>query len=167
MFHFRGISFSKRLHNKCDKWGIPYKNHYNYNLCNQCISPFKLWVRITLMVYSIQHNVIKLLVTCHWSVVCFWYSVSSTNKTGRHDITEILLILLRVVLNTTAPIHIELLDVKLKYRLLRAKIDQTIETCWNELHWLSSQTTVKRWESFSISYRVQSCCSYNKQIYQK
>ena len=57
LFHFRGISFSKRLHNKCDKWGIPYKDYYNYNLCNQCISPFKLWVRITLMARYTRYNI--------------------------------------------------------------------------------------------------------------
>ena len=30
----------------------------NY-LCNQCLSPLSVWVRISLMVYSIQHYVIK------------------------------------------------------------------------------------------------------------
>jgi hypothetical protein len=42
-------------------------------------------------VYSIQYYVISLSVTCDRSVV------SSTNKTDRHDITEILL---KVALNT-------------------------------------------------------------------
>ena len=36
---------------------------YNY-LCNQCLSPLKLWVRIPL-VYSIQHYVISVSVTCN------------------------------------------------------------------------------------------------------
>ena len=45
-------------------------------------------------VYSIQHYVI----VCQWLVTRWWFSpVSSTNKTDRHDITEILL---KVVLNT-------------------------------------------------------------------
>ena len=42
-----------------------------------------------------QHYVLKF----GRSVVFSWYSVSSTNKTDRHDITEIL-VLLKVVLNT-------------------------------------------------------------------
>jgi hypothetical protein len=49
-------------------------------------------------VYSIQHYVIKFL---HWLATGQWFSpgttVSSTNKTERHDITEILL---KVTLNT-------------------------------------------------------------------
>jgi hypothetical protein len=45
---------------------------YNY-ICNQCLSPLTLWVRI------------------------LGITVSSTNKTDRHDITEILL---KVALNT-------------------------------------------------------------------
>ena len=45
-------------------------------------------------VCSIQHYVIKLSVTCDGSVV---FSGHSPNKTGRHDITEIML---KVVLNT-------------------------------------------------------------------
>jgi len=40
----------------------------------------------------------KKSLTCNWSVVVFGYSVSSTSKTDRHDITEILL---KVTLNTT------------------------------------------------------------------
>ena len=52
---------------------------YNY-LCNQCLSPLKLCVRNTFMAR------------------CTWFSpVSSTNKTGHYDITEILL---KVALNT-------------------------------------------------------------------
>ena len=43
-------------------------------------------------VYLIQHYVIKV---CLWLATGLWFSpgtpVSSTNKTGRHDITEILL----------------------------------------------------------------------------
>ena len=59
---------------------------YNY-LCNQCLSPLKLWV------WSLCN------IVCQW--FCWWFSsgplVSSTNKTDRHDIAEILL---KVALNT-------------------------------------------------------------------
>ena len=66
---------------------------YNY-LCDQCLSPTKLWVLAYVGVYSIQHYVIK-FVTDLWQVSCF--HVFSTNKTDHHDITEISL---KVVLNT-------------------------------------------------------------------
>ena len=52
----------------------------------------------TVVVYSIQHYVIKLPVTCSRLVVLSpGPPVSSTNKTNHHDITEILL---KVALNT-------------------------------------------------------------------
>ena len=57
---------------------------YNY-LCNQCISPLMLWVRISTRARCtvLCDNV------CQWLVTVRWFS--STNKTDRHDITEILL----------------------------------------------------------------------------
>jgi len=84
-------------------------------LCNQCLSPLKLWVRIPLIercihcinnwsyliigCYSIQHYVI----VCQWHATGCWFSqdtpVSSTNKTDPHDIAEILL---KMALNTIA-----------------------------------------------------------------
>ena len=69
---------------------------YNY-LCNQCLSPLMLWVRISIRVRctTLCDKV------CQWLVTVWWFSpgtpVSSTNKTDCHDITEILL---KVVLNT-------------------------------------------------------------------
>ena len=70
---------------------------YNY-LCNQCLSPLKLWVRtlfIARCTRSICDNV------CQWLVAGWWFSlgnpVSYTNKTDHYDITEILL---KVVINT-------------------------------------------------------------------
>ena len=65
-------------------------------LCNQCLSPPKLWVRIQL-----RRGVLD---TTLCDKVCQWFSpdtlVSSTNNTDCHDITEILL---KVVLNTITP----------------------------------------------------------------
>jgi len=69
---------------------------YNY-LCNRCLSPLKLWVRI-----SIRERCTTLCdEVCHWLATGRWFSpgtpVSSTNKTDGHDITKILL---KVALNT-------------------------------------------------------------------
>ena len=68
---------------------------YNY-VCNQCMSSLKLWVRIQRMTRCDRYNIM-------WSSLSVgrWFSpgtlVSFTNKTDRHDITEILL---KVALNT-------------------------------------------------------------------
>jgi hypothetical protein len=74
---------------------------YNY-LCNPCLSPLMLWVRI-----SIRARCTTLCdKVCQWLVTGRWFSpgppVSSTNKTDRHDITEILL---KVTLNTIKQKH--------------------------------------------------------------
>ena len=68
---------------------------YNY-LCNQCLSPLKLWVWIQfmpIMARCIRFNIMwsSLSVTCYRSLVF------STNKTDRHNITETFL---KVALNT-------------------------------------------------------------------
>jgi len=56
----------------------------------------------------------KVCLTCDRSVVFSGYSISSTNKTDRHDITEILL---KVVLNTinhqTNPLYFLSFDLQL------------------------------------------------------
>jgi len=81
---------------------------YNY-LCNQCLSPLTLWVRIPsrrrVLVATLCDKV------CQWVATCRWLSpgspVSSTNKTDRQDITEILL---KVALNTitlTSPLTVK------------------------------------------------------------
>jgi len=63
---------------------------YNY-LCNQCLSPLMLWIRISIRVRcrTLCDKV------CQWLVTGRWFSpgppVSSTNKTDRHVITEVLL----------------------------------------------------------------------------
>ena len=64
---------------------------YNY-LCNQCLSPLMMRVRI-----SIWSRCTTLCdKVCQWLATGLWFSpgplVSSTNKTDRHDITEILLV---------------------------------------------------------------------------
>ena len=69
---------------------------YNY-LCNQCLSPLMMRVRI-----SIRARCTTLYdKVCQWLATGRWFSlgppVSSTNKTDCHNITEILL---KVALNT-------------------------------------------------------------------
>jgi len=68
-------------------------------MCNQCLSPLKLWVRTPFMARCIRYNIIwcSLPVTFDRSVVFFGYSDFHANKTDLHDITEILL---KVALNT-------------------------------------------------------------------
>ena len=74
---------------------------YNY-LCNQCLSPLTLWVRIQL-----KRGVFETTLcdnACQWLVAGRWFSpgtpLSSNNNTGWHEITEILL---KVVLNAIPP----------------------------------------------------------------
>ena len=65
-------------------------------LCNQCLSPLTLWVRTPLRRGELNTTLCDQI--CQWLVTCPWLSpVYSTNKTDRHDITEILL---KVALNT-------------------------------------------------------------------
>ena len=71
---------------------------YNH-LCNQCLSPVMVWVRI-----SIRARCTTLCdKVCQWLTTGQWFSpISSTSKTDRHDITEILL---KVALNTIKQIN--------------------------------------------------------------
>jgi hypothetical protein len=74
---------------------------YNY-LCNQCLSPLTLWVRIPFR-WDILDTTLR-------DKICQWFSpgtpISSTNTTDRHDIAEILF---KVALSTkTKPIMIYL-----------------------------------------------------------
>ena len=71
---------------------------YKY-LCNQCLSPLTLWVRTQHMRGTFDTTLYDKV--CQWLAAgrCFFPGspVSSTNKTDRHDITEILL---KLALNT-------------------------------------------------------------------
>ena len=64
---------------------------YNY-MCNQCLLPLKLWVRIQFMVGLLKITLCDKV--CQWLATGRWFSpdtlVSSINKTDRHDLTEIL-----------------------------------------------------------------------------
>jgi hypothetical protein len=71
---------------------------YNY-LCNQFLSALTLWVRTTLRRGELNTTLCDKVF--QWLVTGRWFSpgspVSSTNKTDRHDLTEILL---KVSINT-------------------------------------------------------------------
>jgi hypothetical protein len=76
---------------KGSSWPWSYGSWIYNNLCNQCQSSLMLWVRI-----SIRARCTTLCdKVCQWLVTGQWFSpgppVSSTNRTDRHDITEILL----------------------------------------------------------------------------
>ena len=65
---------------------------YNY-LCNQCLTPLLLWFR-----FPLRRGVLDTTLcvnVCKWLAAGRWFSpdtlVNSTNKTDRHNITEILL----------------------------------------------------------------------------
>ena len=80
-------------------WSWSYGSwNYNY-LCNQCLSPLKLWVRT-----PPRRDVLDATLcdkACEWLAGSRWFSpgfaVSSTIKTNRNDIAEMLL---KVTLNT-------------------------------------------------------------------
>jgi hypothetical protein len=90
-------SFSVFIGSRGSSWPWSYGSWiYNY-LCNQCLSPLMLWVWILIRVRctALCDKV------CQWLATGRWFSpgplVSSTNKTDRHDIIEMLL---KVTLNT-------------------------------------------------------------------
>jgi hypothetical protein len=81
----------KSIINAIQSWSWSYGSWiYNYQ-CNDCLSPLRLWVRISIRV--------RCTTLCDKVCQCLaagrWFSpgipVSSTNKTDRHDMTEILL----------------------------------------------------------------------------
>ena len=87
---------------KWPPWSLSYGSWiYNY-LCNRCLSTLKLWIRMPLISRCTRYNIWTLCdKVCQWLAAGLWFSpgttVSSTNKTDRHDITEIML---KVALST-------------------------------------------------------------------
>jgi hypothetical protein len=84
---------------------------YNY-LCNQCLSPLMLWVRISIRARctTLCDKFVSDLRQVGWFYPC--PPISSTNKTDHHDMTEILL---KVVLNTIKQINKHILHKSLTY----------------------------------------------------
>ena len=92
-------AIQKTAHIWGHSWSWSYGSWiYNY-LCNQFLSPQTLWVRILLMARCTRYNTSEKV--CQWLATDQWFSlgtpVSFTNKTDRHNITDILL---QVALNT-------------------------------------------------------------------
>ena len=89
-----------RGHRDCDWDG---RWIYNY-LCNQCLSPLKLWVWI--LFRQGAHDTTLCDKVCQWLATGRWFpqgtQVSSSHETDSHDVTEILL---KVVLNTINTIN--------------------------------------------------------------
>ena len=83
-------------------WPWSYVSWICRFLCNQCLSPLKLWVRIPLRRGVLDTTLCDKL--CHLLVTGRWFSpgtpVSFTYKTYCHDITELLL---KVALSTMKP----------------------------------------------------------------
>ena len=82
-------------------WSYIYGSWIHEYLWNPCLSPLTLWVRI-----PIRRGVLDTTLcdkVCQWLTTGRWISpgtpISSTNKTGRQDITKILL---KVALSTMA-----------------------------------------------------------------
>jgi len=82
-------SMSQWGHHRRDSYGSWI---YNY-LCNQCLSPLKLWIRIPLRQWVLDTALCDK--ACQWLAAGWWFfagtPLSSTNQTYRHNITEIFL----------------------------------------------------------------------------
>ena len=80
---------------------------YNY-LCYQCLSPLTLWVRTPLRRGELDTTLCDKI--CQWLATGRWFSLcsplSSTNKTDRDDIPEILLKVVLNTINQTIPNHL-------------------------------------------------------------
>ena len=92
-------------------WSWSYVSWVSNYLCNQYLSPLTLWVRIPLrrdVLDTTLHDKV-----CQWLETSWWFSpgtpVSSTNKTNRFNITEILL---KVALITTNQTYLPYLLVR-------------------------------------------------------
>jgi hypothetical protein len=108
-FHFVNMIISFSFYLKDSTWingGFPYITYSMHYLCNQCLLPLKLWARTPLnrgvLDTTICDNVCQWLATCQWFSPCT--PASFTNKSDRHDITEILLKVALNTINQTKPL---------------------------------------------------------------
>jgi hypothetical protein len=91
------IDFLLHIRSRCghDRMVVGFTTIYAIS----CLSPLKLWVRTTFMERCFDTTVCDKV--CQWLATCQWFSpgisVSSTNKTDCHEITEICL---KVTFNT-------------------------------------------------------------------
>ena len=95
------VSHSLKMYGRAS-WSWSYGSWIYNHLCNQCLSPLTLWVRIPFRRGVLDTTLCDKV--CQWLAAGRWFSlgtlVSSTNKTDCHDITEILW---KVALNTINP----------------------------------------------------------------
>ena len=99
VFHVFHSILQRTMIHMGPSWPWSYGSWIYSYLCNQCLSPLMLWVRISNRArYTTQSIHDKI---CQWLATDRWFSpgtpVSSTSKTDRHDITKILL---KVALST-------------------------------------------------------------------
>ena len=93
---------------KGESWSWSYGSWIYKYLCNQCLSPLKLWVRIPFMARWTRYTLCDKV--CQWLAAGRWFTpISSTNKTDCHDITEILLKVALNTINLNQPTSIEIL----------------------------------------------------------
>ena len=89
-------------YNQEPPWLWSYGSWIYIHLCKQCLSPLILWADTSLSPGVLNTTLCDNV--CQWLATGQWFSsgvlVSSTNKTDRHDITEILL---QVALSTIKP----------------------------------------------------------------
>ena len=79
------------------------------HICKQCLSPLTLWVWTPLRRRVLDTTLCDKV--CHWLATGQWFSlgtlVSSTNKTDRYNINEILLkVVLNIIILTLNLMHI-------------------------------------------------------------
>jgi hypothetical protein len=86
-------------------WGRSDRMVIGFTTTNQCLSPLKLWVRTPLWRGVLDTTLCDKV--CQWLAAGRWFSsgtpISSTNKTDRHLIAEILL---KVALDTIKHQHL-------------------------------------------------------------
>jgi hypothetical protein len=120
-----------------DKWGHCCRYRmvvgFIYYLCNQCLSPLKLWVRIPLR-RSVLNTALCVKV-CQRLVTGLWISagtpVSSTNNTDHHDINRILL---KVALSTITLTPLFLLTFLLLLCSLSSSFPFTVSPVLNKIN---------------------------------
>ena len=136
---------------------------YSY-LCNQCLLPLTLWVRIPLRRDVLDTTLCDQV--CQWLATGRWFSpgtpVSSTNNTDRNDITEIVL---KVAFNTI-PHHVTFIHLNKIYIEIMKKFNLKI-LCqfWSFCFVVNRLVTVTNifYDAYqSISISTLYCLFYNR-----
>ena len=101
-------------------WSWSYDSWIYIYLCNQCLSPL-VWIWTPLRRGVLDTTLCDKV--CQWFMTGWWFSpgtlVSSTNKTDRHDITEILLkIALSIIKPNQTVINVNGIHTSIDYLLI-------------------------------------------------